>query len=48
MTDELKMPENAAGYSVTAEIIYMPRNIHVPNQEDEFTLCLGHFYIIPN
>jgi hypothetical protein len=24
MTDELKMTENPAGYSVTAEIIYMP------------------------
>jgi len=34
------MTENAAGYSVTAEIIYVPRNIHVPNQEDVFTMCL--------
>ena len=40
MTDELKMTENAVGYSVTSEIINMPRNIHVPNQTDEFTVCL--------
>jgi len=35
-----KMTENAAGYSVTTEIICMPRNIRVPNQAENFTMCL--------